>query len=93
MSSIRCLKLLSVVGVLLVFAGCAHEEAPASQAEQTAVVKPAGACQADDGGVVAEGTISSRCAVPGTGVTDCPRYLCKRCTSGAWGGEYTCLYQ
>lgn len=93
MSSIRSLKLSLVFPLLFVVAGCAHEDSVSSQPTQTAVVLPAGACQASDGGIVAEGTIVSRCAVPGTGITDCPRYICKRCTSGAWGGEYTCLYR
>jgi len=91
MSSIRCLKLLPVFGLVLAVAGCAHGESSASQPDQTAVVKPAGACQAGDGGLVADGTIASRCAVPGTGVTDCPRYTCRRCNNGTWGGEYSCL--
>lgn len=92
MSSNRCLKLLPVFGMLAVLAACVQAERPAAQPEQMISAKPAGACQGDDG-PIADGTIVSKCALPGQGITDCPRYLCRKCNGGNWTGEYACRLQ
>jgi hypothetical protein len=90
MSSIQCSKRLSILGLLLVVASCAHVEKSSSRPDnQTVVVNPAGSCQGADG-PVADGTIVYRCAMPNKGLTNCPLYLCRRCNNGAWGGEYSC---
>lgn len=91
MSSDRGAKLFPVLGVLLMVAACSQMSGAASPDDQAVAVKRAGgACQSDDGRTVADGTIVSKCAMPGQGIMNCPRYVCSRCTSGAWGGEYTC---
>lgn len=90
MSSNRGWKLLPLVGMSFLLAACAQMGGATSSADGAAIAKPAGgACQSTDG-PVADGTIVAKCAVPGQGVTDCPRYLCRRCNGGTWGGEYTC---
>lgn len=90
MSLNRCWKLLPIVGVSVVLVACGQMGGATSRGDETVIAKPAGgACQSVDG-PVADGTIVSKCAVPGQGVTDCPRYTCRRCNGGTWGGEYTC---
>jgi len=76
--------------VSFVLVACAQMGGATSPADETAIAKPvAGACQSADG-PVADGTIVSKCEVSGQGVTACPRYTCRRCNGGTWGGEYTC---
>lgn len=87
----RCLKRSLAAGAFSLFTACAQMGAPASQPREASAVRPAGAaCQASDGSMVSDGTIAAKCAVPGQGVTTCPRYTCRRCSNGAWSGEYTC---
>jgi hypothetical protein len=91
MDSNRCMKRLFAVGVLFVVTACAQTGTPASSSgEASAGQAASAACQASDGSSVSDGTVVSKCAVPGQGVTTCPRYTCRRCTNGAWSGEYTC---
>ena len=90
MSSNRCFKLLSIMGVLLMVAACSQMSGATAPADQTVTVKSAGGACQSAAGPVADGTIASRCAMPGQGITNCPRYVCSRCTNGTWGGEYTC---
>ncbi len=93
MFSNRCLRLLWAVGIVFLVAACVQTGPQGSQAAQTVATKPAGAaCRASDG-VVANGTVVYHCAVPGQGVTGCPRYTCRRCNDGTWGSEYSCRLQ
>lgn len=94
MSPNRCWKLLSIVVSAVVMGACAQMASTApSASNQTATAQPAGgACESDDG-PIADGTIVSKCAMPGQGVASCPRYVCRRCTNGKWSGEYTCRLQ
>lgn len=90
MSSVRCLKLWSALGICTALAACAQVGGSAPQASQSAAVKPAGSCQTPDGSLVADSTIVHRCAIPGQTVTGCPQYLCQRCNDGTWSNEYSC---
>lgn len=92
MSSNRCLKLLTVLGMFCVLAACANVNNPASQPDQTAAVKPAGACQGPDG-LVADGSVVAKCFLPNQGVTGCPQYMCQRCSDGHLSGQYSCRLQ
>ena len=96
MSSSRCrLKLILTMAIVSMLAGCAPMGARAPQNDgQAAATKPAGgACRASDGSTIADGTVVYRCAVPGQGVTQCPRYVCQKCDGGTLSGEYTCQLQ
>lgn len=97
MFSKRCLKRLSILGLVLALAACtspggpaASQSAQSAQPSQPLAVRTDGACQTPSG-LVANGTVVSRCFIDGQGITSCPRYLCRRCTSGTLGEEYTCL--
>lgn len=91
MFSTESLKRLLAVGIVFFFTACAQMGTPASQSGEAGAAQPAGgACQAADGSLVSDGTVAAKCAVPGQGVTSCPRYTCRRCSNGAWSGEYTC---
>lgn len=91
MSSNRCFKRLLAAGVVSVFTACSQMGTSSSQPGAPSAAPSAGsACQASDGSMVSDGTIAAKCAVPGQGVTTCPRYTCRRCSNGAWSGEYTC---
>jgi hypothetical protein len=95
MSSNRCWALLLIIASVFAMGACAQTGGAASPSpnNQTAVAQPAGgACQSEDG-PIADGTIVSKCAMPGQGITSCPRYICRRCTNGKWSGEYTCRVQ
>lgn len=89
MSSYRCLKLLTAVGICSFAAACVHVERSESQRDQAIVAKSPGACRGADF-VVADGTVMSKCAIPGQGVNDCSRYICQRCNNGTWGEQYPC---
>jgi hypothetical protein len=90
MSLNRCLQLLAGLGFCCVLAACANVPSPAaSQADQTAAVKPSGACQGPDG-LVADGSVVAKCMLPAQGVTGCPQYYCQRCSNGHLSGEYSC---
>ena len=91
MSSNRCLKLLVTVASAFAMGACGQMGGAASPsaAHQTVAQPAGGACQSEDG-PIADGTIVSKCAMPGQGITSCPRYVCRRCTDGKWSGEYTC---
>ena len=93
MFSNRCLKRSLAAAIVSLAAACSQMGTPVSRPGEGSAANPAGACQATDGSTVSEGTISYKCAVPGQGVANCPRYLCQRCTNGAWSGEYTCRLQ
>ena len=90
MFSIRWLKRLSALGACSVVVACAQMPGSQSPPEETAATKPASACRAPDGGLVADNAIKYKCVLPGQGITDCQRYACQRCINGTWGGEYTC---
>lgn len=95
MSSNRCLELLLTVASAFAMGACSQMGGAASPSStnETAVTHSAGgACRSDDG-PTADGTIVSKCAMPGQGLTSCPRYVCRRCANGKWSGEYTCRVQ
>jgi hypothetical protein len=92
MSSNRFFRILSILGISLVVTACVHVErqGPASQADQTKVVRTTGAaCQAPSG-PASDGAIAYRCSVPAGSVGECPQFLCRRCNNGTWGAEFPC---
>ncbi|WP_322013082.1 hypothetical protein [Paraburkholderia sp. J12] len=90
MFMIRCLKLFAVIGLCAGAAACVHVEGSSAPPAQSVVVKPAGSCLTSNNDIVADSTVVHRCAIPGQSVTECPQYLCQRCTNGTWSNEYGC---
>ncbi|PMS21124.1 hypothetical protein C0Z18_07985 [Trinickia dabaoshanensis] len=97
MSSNRWFKPLWIAGLVSIACACTPMGAGApsgnaANAANTGVSVGAG-CRAPDGSMVADGTIVSKCTLPNQPISRCPSYTCQRCTSGQWGGEYSCRLQ
>ena len=84
------LKRLLAAATIAFTAACSQMGPSASNTDAAGAAKTTGAaCRAPDGSMVSDSTVVYRCAVPGQGITSCPRYTCRRCTNGAWSGEYS----
>lgn len=90
----RSLKLSLAAAIVSFVTACSQMGASASHPGEASAAQSTGAaCQASDGSRVSDGTVVSKCAVPGQGISTCPRYTCRRCTNGVLSGEYTCRLQ